>query len=273
MSQFVYVLELEGGCYYVGTSSDPQARLRRHMGGRTAGAAAWTAAHRPIRFLRQPIGPLTELQALSVEEATTLEMMNLHGVPKVRGAHWSKVILSPEDFRAAAHRSITCLGCGFRGHTLATCPGAALAPVAAAEPPRITPAPVHRKLGTERERSPERNNGSTHIRLVKTSSTNYICYVYSHSDGKKKIEESPRTAPARARSTSKPKRERSRARDDSDACFRCGRDSHWVEDCYARTHADGTRLSDDDDSDEESDDDDSADDRRKRKRRNNGRGR
>jgi predicted GIY-YIG superfamily endonuclease len=29
------------------------------------------------------------------------------------------------------------------------------------------------------------------------------------------------------------------ARDD---CIRCGRADHWVKDCYARTHADGTRL-------------------------------
>jgi hypothetical protein len=28
----------------------------------------------------------------------------------------------------------------------------------------------------------------------------------------------------------------------SDGCFRCGRDSHWVSDCYARTHINGSRL-------------------------------
>lgn len=29
------------------------------------------------------------------------------------------------------------------------------------------------------------------------------------------------------------------------SCFRCGRDSHWVKDCYATRHIDGYLLSDD----------------------------
>lgn len=27
-----------------------------------------------------------------------------------------------------------------------------------------------------------------------------------------------------------------------DSCFRCGRDSHWASDCYARTSVDGRKL-------------------------------
>jgi len=29
---------------------------------------------------------------------------------------------------------------------------------------------------------------------------------------------------------------------DANACFRCGRTSHWVEDCYAKTDCYGNRL-------------------------------
>jgi len=32
----------------------------------------------------------------------------------------------------------------------------------------------------------------------------------------------------------------------SGACHRCGRTSHWVADCYAKTDADGNDLSDND---------------------------
>jgi len=33
----------------------------------------------------------------------------------------------------------------------------------------------------------------------------------------------------------------------SGACHRCGRTSHWIADCYAKTDNDGNDLSDDDD--------------------------
>ena len=257
MSKYVYVLELEGGFYYVGVSSDPQARLLEHMGGHGNGAAAWPAAHRPIRFVGQPVGPLTDLQALGLEEAMTVDMMQRHGVARVRGAQWTQVVLSAEDFRAAAQRSNACLGCGIHGHVLAMCPGAALGPIATAEPPRISPAPARNTSRPQRERSRERDERSVCVRCGRDSHWAEDCYARTHADGKKleppaakapvASTNPPRTAPAPARNTSKPKRERSRERDDSDACFRCGRDSHWVDDCYARTHADGTRLSDDDD--------------------------
>lgn len=46
-------------------------------------------------------------------------------------------------------------------------------------------------------------------------------------------------------------------RGSSDGCFRCGRSSHWVRDCYAQTDVDGNRISNDEDW--ESDDDDDTD--------------
>jgi predicted GIY-YIG superfamily endonuclease len=30
--------------------------------------------------------------------------------------------------------------------------------------------------------------------------------------------------------------------EDSDECYRCGRDSHWANECYAKTHVDGYSL-------------------------------
>ena len=242
MSQFVYGLELEGGYYYVGMCSDPQARLQNHLGGRAAGAAAWTALHRPVRLLGQ-VGPYTRIQAASMEETKTLEMMNIHGVPNVRGAQWTQITLSAEDFRSACQRSITCLGCGFRGHNLATCPGVSLGPNAAAEPPRTVPAPAPNISRPQRERLHERNEGRACARCGRDSHSAVGCYARTHLNGTT-LEEPPRTAPPPAPSLIRPPRERPRERDDGSACFRCGRDSHWAAGCYARTHADGTRLAD-----------------------------
>ena len=33
------------------------------------------------------------------------------------------------------------------------------------------------------------------------------------------------------------------------SCFRCGRDSHWVAQCYAKKHVDGSIIDESDDDD------------------------
>lgn len=38
-----------------------------------------------------------------------------------------------------------------------------------------------------------------------------------------------------------------------DLCVRCGRDNHWVNDCYASTTIDGSDIDDDEDSDDDAD--------------------
>ena len=233
MSKFVYCLELEGGYYYVGMASDPQVRLLQHLGR----SSAWTTAHRPIRFVTQPVGPLTKLQAASMEESTTLEMMHKHGVPNVRGAQWAQISLSAEDFKAACHRSITCLGCGFRGHTLSTCPGAAVAMT-----PRISAA-----LRTQHTHisalppSPSPINPVQHeLASAVPASQNPTPLPISAAPVPFSTAEHLSPVPAIARSTSGPQRKRSRELDEGSAGVCCSRESHWADGCYAHTHTVGT---------------------------------
>ena len=94
----LYILELEGGFYYVGISTDPDYRFEQHKG-KVEGGAEWTALHKPLRqlFISEPIA-YSEKKSEKVEEMVTLELMNLVGKDYVRGSHYSQVNQSTVDY-------------------------------------------------------------------------------------------------------------------------------------------------------------------------------
>jgi putative endonuclease len=48
MSHFVYILLCADGSYYIGQTTDLEARVSQHNAGQ---GAAWTAARRPVRLV------------------------------------------------------------------------------------------------------------------------------------------------------------------------------------------------------------------------------
>jgi len=79
MSGYVYTLQLEGGKYYVGWSSDPCSRIAQHFLGR---GAQWTRTHRPLSVLCIQEGDV------QMERAVTVARMCQHGWQNVRGGQW-----------------------------------------------------------------------------------------------------------------------------------------------------------------------------------------
>ena len=77
----VYVLELEGGNYYVGYTTNLNHRLHQHF---HDGGAKWCKVHKPIRLHSVEIGGKKE------ESAKTIELMKVYGVEHVRGAGYCK---------------------------------------------------------------------------------------------------------------------------------------------------------------------------------------
>lgn len=83
---WLYVLELEGGHYYVGQSSILDMRLKEHRDGK---GSAWTQLHPFLRELvREPTGTSDWKIAEAYENKWTLELMELRGWEKVRGGFW-----------------------------------------------------------------------------------------------------------------------------------------------------------------------------------------
>ena len=80
---FIYVLELENGCYYVGQSINVVRRLAEHQAGTGAG---WTRRNRPVRLLEVIFtGLFSSKAAERLEDWHTIRYMRAKGWAYVRG--------------------------------------------------------------------------------------------------------------------------------------------------------------------------------------------
>ncbi len=79
---YVYILECEGGCFYVGYSQDLQVRIASHFIGC---GARWTQLHKPIA-----VHSIRQGDTL-LETCTTIALMCKHGWEKVRGGSYCNV--------------------------------------------------------------------------------------------------------------------------------------------------------------------------------------
>ena len=107
----VYVLELEGGKYYVGSTGRTGRRKLQRWKEHTSprGGSVWTRLHKPVRVLSERTNIPRDFY-LGVESIVTAQLMRQHGVNNVRGAQFS----SPELLTSLHLPSLT----GFLGHHL-----------------------------------------------------------------------------------------------------------------------------------------------------------
>ena len=87
----IYVLECEGGKFYVGKTGDGERRLKQHISGQ---GAQWTKMHKPKRIVDY------YKNAKDSDEKKVFEsMVKKHGASKVRGAHFTKRRASRKEIR------------------------------------------------------------------------------------------------------------------------------------------------------------------------------
>lgn len=101
----LYALELEGGCYYIGMSRNPEARIRRHMRGK---GATWTKKHKPIRMVEvRNTGLTDDTKVAKLEDQLTIEYAKRFGHDNVRGGSYCNPNpLWPEDVVGRSERWI-----------------------------------------------------------------------------------------------------------------------------------------------------------------------
>tara|TARA_B100000513_G_scaffold174264_1_gene90602 strand:- start:621 stop:1115 length:495 start_codon:yes stop_codon:yes gene_type:complete len=120
---FVYVLALQHGCFYVGTTDDPKRRHAEHMRGV---GSSWTKRHPPLKnkpflLLRRSVGT----PGLD-EDRETKEWMLKRGVDRVRGGSFVGQRLTKDQRdvleREMRHAGQRCTTCGSGAHWAKQCP-------------------------------------------------------------------------------------------------------------------------------------------------------
>jgi predicted GIY-YIG superfamily endonuclease len=198
----LYVLECANGRYYVGkTTKTPEHRFAEHLMGL---GSEWTKRNNPLRLDH------TRPDTFFGEDSLTLEYMTKYGVDQVRGGKWMHVELSSaqreEIELSLRHEKELCLKCGSNTHFANKCGVQTPAKRFTKTTPRA-PAPLVPKTTPP---VPTAKRVATKKRALKTT------------------EIVVKTPP--------PKRTRASA---TTLCYRCGREGHFKDACYAKTHSDG----------------------------------
>lgn len=90
-AQYLYILELNNDCFYVGHTENLAVRLWEHFMSPNVGAASWTSLHRPRQVIHciQIQGSRREFD--QNERLYTLMLAKLKGFEKVRGGPFCAV--------------------------------------------------------------------------------------------------------------------------------------------------------------------------------------
>jgi hypothetical protein len=116
---FIYVLELENNKYYIGKSSNPKNRIKKHF---SNNGSVWTIMHKPIKVVE-----IISNCDIYDEDKITLKYMDKYGIGNVRGGYFSQATLSSVQlhFLIQLLRSANdkCLCCGSKGHFASECKG------------------------------------------------------------------------------------------------------------------------------------------------------
>ncbi len=215
---FLYTLELVGGFWYVGTTQAPARRLKEHRDGH---GAEWTKLHEPIGLsktyaMRRLIEGEHDSRDIRLQEDAQVKRIMLdQGINAVRGGSYSQKFLRRDDTRALCkelfHANNGCLRCGRQGHWAKDC--FAIKDVCGNV--------IEKRKGVIGYEPRER--GYKYQRLYESDNSESD----DESDNSESDDESD---------------EEDVDLDDDDRCLRCGRQGHWVKDCFAKTDAHGNVI-------------------------------
>lgn len=115
--EYLYVLRLEKGKYYVGKTTDVMKRYQQHVDGR---GSAWTSKYSPVSLVESK--PITTDHD---ENNTTKDYMKKYGVENVRGGSYTQIKLDDSVISVLNSEFLgntdKCFKCGLAGHFTNKC--------------------------------------------------------------------------------------------------------------------------------------------------------
>ncbi len=212
----IYILECVDKKYYIGKTNNPEFRLEKHF---SNNGSAWTKKYPPIRVIE--IIPNSDDYD---EDKHTLKYMKQYGINNVRGGSFCQLILDEEHINTI-NRMINgsndkCYKCGSNNHFANYC----------------NVSNQSKKLKCDRcERvghtiddcyASTDKNGEELIEYVEVYCCSYCGKEFETEKGAR-FHENVHCNMKHTKTSSKNK------------CFRCGRDNHYADNCYASKHING----------------------------------
>ena len=115
--EYLYVLKLEKGKWYVGKTTDLIKRYQQHVGGH---GSAWTSKYSPVSLTESK--PITSVHD---ENNTTKDLMKKYGVENVRGGSYTQINLDDSVISVLNKEFLgntdKCFKCGLAGHFANKC--------------------------------------------------------------------------------------------------------------------------------------------------------
>ena len=220
----IYVLRLKGGRYYVGKSNDVKKRYQEHLDGK---GAIWTKKYAPIA-LEKTISNVSVFE----EDKITKEYMAKYGIDNVRGGSYVETELSQFHIDALNMEIWAakgcCTRCGRGSHFVKDCYAKTDASGNRIDEEDELEEDELEEDELEEDELEEEEEWECEF-CNRTFTTEYGCGVHERSCSGAKQQTGRRLG--------------------ASSCLVCGRQGHYAEICYARTHRDGYELDSDEDSD------------------------
>lgn len=253
----IYILELKGGKYYIGTTQNFTIRLAQHESG--VNSAAWVVLHGYNSTVR------TFAYAHKLDEDNEVKkMMMKYGINNVRGGSYSNVTLTNEQNktleRELGHARNECFKCGRKDHYAKNCLVKVTKPSTNQKTVRVSSPSVKDKTSTNTPKNRANSAAITvkgkkeickrcgrtgHIKLkcfAKTllSGTNISDLNYCFNCGREDHSKNNYTSFTCAYKTNRNRVKISTS--PLNFCVKCGRDSHALNKCYLKTKHTGEEL-------------------------------
>lgn len=220
---FIYTIQLEKAKYYIGKTNDPQFRLENHF---NSNGSEWTKLYKPIRLfeLKPDCDDFDE-------DKTTIQYMVKYGVDNVRGGSFVSVKLDSSTINIL-HKMINnstdkCFVCKKPGHFAKDCKGykkGLVCEYCGKEFMEEEKYKKHKKCNVDNKQC----NCPTSYFSPHRESKCMLKRVILNSEMK------PDDEPDNNNVNNTVKK--------NNCCFRCGRNGHYIIDCYASTHINGFSL-------------------------------